>query len=181
MTMSSLWTPTSHLQHFGMNTELQHCAGTTRSRMRQISRSARVSKCGWTPRILSIRCNVRLTYQIDEDFPLTHIAAFEPPAHRSGMRALLEHSRQTYGPLPAELRRIRSRTSSRPTPYPQPQRAVRVSSSLPRAPGHPRDSDIGRLGVLDSTSSDTTGAAATPSKSKRRCRRGVPLGDWQEG
>jgi hypothetical protein len=132
--MSSLWTPTSHLQHFGMNTELQHCAGTTRSRMRQISRSARVSKCGWTPRILSIRCNVRLTYQIDEDFPLTHIAAFEPPAHRSGMRALLEHSRQTYGPLPSELRRIRSRTSSRPTPYPQPQRAVRVSSVRPDIP-----------------------------------------------
>jgi serine/arginine repetitive matrix protein 2 len=45
------------------------------------------------------------------------------------MRALLEYSRQTYGSLPAELRRIRSRTNSRPTPYPQPQRAVRVSSS----------------------------------------------------
>jgi serine/arginine repetitive matrix protein 2 len=45
------------------------------------------------------------------------------------MRALLEHSRQTYGILPAELRRIRSRTSSRPTPYPQPQRAVKISLS----------------------------------------------------
>jgi serine/arginine repetitive matrix protein 2 len=55
-------------------------------------------------------------------------AAFEPPSHRSGMRALLDHSRQTYGPLPSELRRIRSRTSSRPSPYPQPQRAVRISS-----------------------------------------------------
>ena len=45
------------------------------------------------------------------------------------MRALLEHSRKTYGPLSAELRRIRSRTSSRPSPYPQPQRAVKVTLS----------------------------------------------------
>ena len=60
---------------------------------------------------------------------LTRSPAFEPPAHRSGMRALLEHSRQTYGPLSAELRRIRSRTSSRPSPYPQPQRAIKISLS----------------------------------------------------
>lgn len=45
------------------------------------------------------------------------------------MRALLEHSRKTYGPLSAELRRIRSRTNSRPSPYPQPQRAVKISLS----------------------------------------------------
>jgi serine/arginine repetitive matrix protein 2 len=45
------------------------------------------------------------------------------------MRALLEHSQQTYGPISAELRRIRSRTSSRASPYPQPQRAVRISLS----------------------------------------------------
>ncbi len=45
------------------------------------------------------------------------------------MRALLEHSHKTYGPLSAELRRIRSRTNSRPSPYPQPQRAVKISLS----------------------------------------------------
>jgi len=66
---------------------------------------------------------------LDTPFSIYAVQSFEPPAHRSGMRALLEHSRQAYGSLPAELRRIRSRTSSRPTPYPQPQRAVRVSSS----------------------------------------------------
>jgi len=60
---------------------------------------------------------------------LTQFTAFEPPAHRSGMRALLEHSRQTYGHLSAEYRRIRSRTSSRPSPYPQPQRAIKISLS----------------------------------------------------
>lgn len=76
-----------------------------------------------------MQCSVRLPYQIDGGFPLTQIAAFEPPTHRSGMHALLEHSRQTYGSLPADLRRIRSRTSSRPTPYPQPQRAVKISLS----------------------------------------------------
>jgi len=39
------------------------------------------------------------------------------------MQALLEHSVQSYGPLPSELRpcRIRSCTSSRPSPYPQTQ------------------------------------------------------------
>jgi serine/arginine repetitive matrix protein 2 len=36
------------------------------------------------------------------------------------MQALLEHSQKNYGPLPSELRprRIRSRTYSRPSPYP---------------------------------------------------------------
>ncbi|KAH9055131.1 hypothetical protein EDB83DRAFT_2392057 [Lactarius deliciosus] len=66
---------------------------------------------------------------LDTPFSIYAMQSFEPPAHRSGMRALLEHSRQTYGSLPAELRRIRSRTSSRPTPYPQPQRAVKISLS----------------------------------------------------
>ncbi|KAH9061200.1 hypothetical protein EDB87DRAFT_1682964 [Lactarius vividus] len=66
---------------------------------------------------------------LDTPFSIYAVQSFEPPAHRSGMRALLEHSRQTYGSLPAELRRIRSRTSSRPTPYPQPQRAVKISLS----------------------------------------------------
>ena len=36
------------------------------------------------------------------------------------MQAMLEHSQKNYGPLPSELRphRIRSRTSSRASPYP---------------------------------------------------------------
>src|SRR5258707_9046800 len=53
--------------------------------------------------------------------------AFQPPHHPAGMRALLEHSVQSYGPLPSELRprRVRSRTSSRPSPYP----ANRISKS----------------------------------------------------
>ena len=70
-----------------------------------------------------------VSYLIPGSSHLTRSPAFEPPAHRSGMRVLLEHSRQTYGPLSAELRRIRSRTSSRPSPYPQPQRAIKISLS----------------------------------------------------
>jgi serine/arginine repetitive matrix protein 2 len=70
-----------------------------------------------------------VSYLISGGFWLTRFPAFEPPAHRSGMRALLEHSRETYGPLSAELRRIRSRTSSRPSPYPQPHRAIKISLS----------------------------------------------------
>ena len=75
-----------------------------------------------------------VSYLISRGSPLTRFAAFEPPAHRSGMRALLENSRQTYRPLSAELRRIRSRTTSRPSPYPQPQRTIKISLS-PSATG----------------------------------------------
>lgn len=48
------------------------------------------------------------------------LLAFEPPHHAEGMKAMLEHSVQTYGPLPSELRphRMRSRKDSRPSPYP---------------------------------------------------------------
>ncbi|KAF8957811.1 hypothetical protein BDZ97DRAFT_2061970 [Flammula alnicola] len=46
---------------------------------------------------------------------------FQAPAEPAGMQAPLKHSVQTYGPLPSDLRprRMRSRTSSRPSPYPQ--------------------------------------------------------------
>ena len=79
--------------------------------------------------VLYLCSAVYVSYLVPGGSLLTPSAAFEPPAHRSGMRALLEHSRQTYGPLSAELRRIRSRTSSRPSPYPQPQRAIKISLS----------------------------------------------------
>lgn len=79
--------------------------------------------------VLYLRSPVCVSYLVPGCSQLTRSPAFEPPAHRSGMRALLEHSRQTYGPLSAELRRIRSRTSSRPSPYPQPQRAIKISLS----------------------------------------------------
>ena len=49
------------------------------------------------------------------------LLAFHPPRHLAGMQALLDHSLQNYGPLPSELRprRMRSRTQSRPSPYPK--------------------------------------------------------------
>lgn len=61
---------------------------------------------------------------------LSTFAAFDPPRHPSGMRAMLQHSLQTYGPLPSELRprRVRSRTSSRVSPYPS-SRTLKVSAS----------------------------------------------------
>ncbi|KAH9029382.1 hypothetical protein EDB84DRAFT_1439362 [Lactarius hengduanensis] len=96
----------------GMSAELRRCAGTyTLKDEADVTISE--SKQAW----------------LDTPFSVYAVQSFEPPAHRSGMRALLEQSRQTYGSLPAELRRIRSRTSSRPTPYPQPQRAVKISLS----------------------------------------------------
>ncbi|KAG6916979.1 hypothetical protein DXG01_004408 [Tephrocybe rancida] len=57
----------------------------------------------------------------DTPFSVFAVQSFEPPRNPAGMQALLEHSVQNYGPLPSELRprRIRSRTSSRPSPYPQ--------------------------------------------------------------
>ena len=58
---------------------------------------------------------------LDTPFSLFAVQSFQPPQHPSGMKAMLEHSQQNYGPLPPELlcHRIRSRTYSRPSPYPQ--------------------------------------------------------------
>ncbi|KAI5117598.1 hypothetical protein M0805_006712 [Coniferiporia weirii] len=57
----------------------------------------------------------------DTPFSLYALQTFEPPRHPAGMQALLEHSLNTYGPLPSELRgcRRRTRTLSRPSPYPR--------------------------------------------------------------
>lgn len=56
-------------------------------------------------------------------FMLTNfLVAFQAPEEPSGMQTLLDHSLQTCGPLPSDLRpchRVRSRTSSRASPYPQ--------------------------------------------------------------
>ncbi|KAI0064426.1 hypothetical protein BV25DRAFT_322323 [Artomyces pyxidatus] len=63
---------------------------------------------------------------IDTPFSLYAMQSFIPPRHPAGMQALLEHSQQNYGHISSELRRIRSRTNSRPSPYP---RTVKVSVS----------------------------------------------------
>ncbi|KAI0697861.1 hypothetical protein BC835DRAFT_1413371 [Cytidiella melzeri] len=56
----------------------------------------------------------------DTPFSVFAVQSFQPPHNKTGMQALLEHSRQNYGPIPSELcpHRVRSRTSSRPTLYP---------------------------------------------------------------
>ncbi|KAH8109421.1 hypothetical protein DFH11DRAFT_933783 [Phellopilus nigrolimitatus] len=56
--------------------------------------------------------------------------AFDPPQHAAGMKALLEHSQKTYGPLPSDLlcHRRRSRTLSRPSPYPRDRVFVHPSN-----------------------------------------------------
>lgn len=56
-------------------------------------------------------------------------AAFEPPEYPHGMEAVLEHSQKTYKPLPSELRalRRRSRTLSRPSPYPRSRKTSESS------------------------------------------------------
>ena len=65
---------------------------------------------------------------LDTPFSLFAVQSFQPPRQPSGMKAMLEHSQQNYGPLPLELRchRVRSRTYSRPSPY--PQRIVKAAS-----------------------------------------------------
>ncbi|KXN81385.1 hypothetical protein AN958_04774 [Leucoagaricus sp. SymC.cos] len=66
----------------------------------------------------------------DTPFSLFAVQSFKPPHHAEGMKALLEHSVQNYGPLPSELRprRARSRRDSRPSPYPQ-SRPIKVFNS----------------------------------------------------
>ncbi|KAL4064764.1 hypothetical protein V8B97DRAFT_2010772 [Scleroderma yunnanense] len=63
---------------------------------------------------------------VDTPFSLFAVQSFDPPRHRSGMQALLEHSIQNYHPLPSDLRRMRSRAESRPSPYP---RSIKTSFS----------------------------------------------------
>ncbi|KAK0448447.1 uncharacterized protein EV420DRAFT_843673 [Desarmillaria tabescens] len=69
---------------------------------------------------------------IDTPFSLFALQCFDPPRHPAGMQALLEHSVQNYGPLPSELRpkRVRSRTSSRASPYPS-TRALKAAAASP--------------------------------------------------
>ncbi|KAF5376919.1 hypothetical protein D9615_007315 [Tricholomella constricta] len=73
----------------------------------------------------------KLTW-LDTPFSLFALQSFQPPRHPAGMQALLDHSVQNYGPLPSELRprRMRSRTSSRPSPYPQ----ARINKVIPPSP-----------------------------------------------
>ncbi|EGO19639.1 hypothetical protein SERLADRAFT_443108 [Serpula lacrymans var. lacrymans S7.9] len=70
---------------------------------------------------------------MDTPFSVFAVQSFDPPRHPNGMQALLEHSIQNYGPLPSDLRPrcMRSRTHSRPSPYP---RQIKTSfSSSPAA------------------------------------------------
>ena len=77
--------------------------------------------------LFAVQCTCFLFICIRRADPLP---AFQALNHPAGMRALLEHSVQNYGPLPSELRprRVRSRTSSRPSPYP-PNRFVKITIS----------------------------------------------------
>ncbi|RDB27260.1 hypothetical protein Hypma_004359 [Hypsizygus marmoreus] len=69
---------------------------------------------------------------VDTPFSVFAVQSFQPPRHPAGMQALLEYSVQNYGPLPSELRprRVRSRTQSRPSPYPQ----ARIIKASPVSP-----------------------------------------------
>jgi len=81
-------------------------------------------RMGWT-----VQCGCSLS------IPIRHtneLSAFQAPNHPAGMQALLEHSVQNYGPLPSRLRprRVRSCTSSRPTPYPS-NRFIKITTISP--------------------------------------------------
>ncbi|KAF6741921.1 hypothetical protein DFP72DRAFT_1110853, partial [Ephemerocybe angulata] len=71
---------------------------------------------------------------MDTPFSLYAVQSFDPPRHPDGMKALLEHSVHTFGPLPAELRRMRSRKNSRPSPYP----STRFMSTIQASPAFER-------------------------------------------
>ncbi|KAK7014020.1 hypothetical protein R3P38DRAFT_2720656 [Favolaschia claudopus] len=83
---------------------------------------------------------------MDTPFSLYALQAFSPPKHPDGMQALLQHSVQNYGPLPMEYgpRRVRSRTQSRPSPYPQ-----RQAAASPELLSRPSPSELHRAFVTD--------------------------------
>ncbi|KZT71092.1 hypothetical protein DAEQUDRAFT_136451 [Daedalea quercina L-15889] len=70
---------------------------------------------------------------VDTPFSIFAVQSFRPPQNRGGMCAMLEHSQKNYGPLPSDLRprRIRSRTSSRASPYPLPNHRTSFSPDKP--------------------------------------------------
>lgn len=92
----------------------------------------------------------------DTAFSIFAVQSFRPPSNHGGMRAMLEHSQKHYGPLPSELRprRIRSRTSSRASPYPLPH----VLPSF--SPEQTRPSDIS---AAVNTSASRRDASSTTS------------------
>lgn len=71
----------------------------------------------------------RMTW-LDTPASMFAVQTFDPPRQPEGMKAMLEHSINTYGPLPAELRRIRARKDSRPSPYPS-TRFIQTSIAPP--------------------------------------------------
>ncbi|KAI0794946.1 hypothetical protein C8Q75DRAFT_791510 [Abortiporus biennis] len=82
---------------------------------------------------------------MDTPFSIFALQSFEPPRNRYGMQAMLEHSQKNYGPLPSELRphRVRSRTSSRASPY--PARTIKATMSPERSRSIPREDSLSQL------------------------------------
>ncbi|PIL26963.1 hypothetical protein GSI_10101 [Ganoderma sinense ZZ0214-1] len=74
---------------------------------------------------------------MDTPFSVFALQSFYPPREPVAMQAMLEHSQKNYGPLPSDLRphRVRSRTSSRASPY--PLRHMRSSASPEKSRSSP--------------------------------------------
>ncbi|CAK5268445.1 unnamed protein product [Mycena citricolor] len=72
----------------------------------------------------------------DTPFSVFALQSFRPPKSAHSMQALLQHSVQTYGPLPSELgpRRVRSRTQSRASPYHVPMSPEIKTGSISARP-----------------------------------------------
>ncbi|KAH9896427.1 hypothetical protein C8Q73DRAFT_788785 [Cubamyces lactineus] len=72
---------------------------------------------------------------VDTPFSVFAVQSFQPPKEPAVMQAMLEHSQKNYGPLPSELRphRVRSRTSSRASPYPLRNQRSAFSPEKPRS------------------------------------------------
>ncbi|KAF5312056.1 hypothetical protein D9619_003769 [Psilocybe cf. subviscida] len=103
----------------------------------------------------------------DTPFSLYAIQSFRAPSEPERMQALLAHSVQNFGPLPSELRphRVRSRTSSRASPYPQsrvsktnlsPEQSPHTITSKPSVTAQ-------RTPVLQAKSLNTQTTAAAPT------------------
>lgn len=88
---------------------------------------------------------VNFYYFIFPPVLIHHSPAFVPPRHPAGIQALLQHSLESYGPLPPDLHRIRSRTQSRPSPYPHPH-SIKTSISPDKT--QPRIKDSSRSFIM---------------------------------
>ncbi|KAI9060404.1 hypothetical protein FKP32DRAFT_1595485 [Trametes sanguinea] len=124
---------------------------------------------------------------VDTPFSIFAVQSFQPPREPAVMQAMLEHSQKNFGPLPSELRphRVRSRTSSRASPYPLPSMRSSFSPEKPPrcspiqiftdVPSKPFSAPLQEAPVLREVQRDANTFMASPAPALEEIKPFSPL------